>query len=401
MILRDMKIGFLLSLKGIRRNKTLFMFTSLIITFGFINVFFFTSFLSGMSYTLNKQLIDKQWGNIIINPSENEDYIQSPDRILDKVRRIPGVTGATKRLRLRAVLENEAGDKIVAPWYFQGIDPADEKSVTDLQDFLKAGHYLTENDDDSLMISAELVGKGDGLLLPKEDTLESEIGDKIVARYENGAVKTYKLKAILDPKDIYAVVSGYITFREAERILNVSDKASFILLRVPTGTEKQYVRKLKELGINEQILTWEDKAMTTKVITDSFEIINKLFRVVGLFIVFITVVIIIYINILNNRKKIGILKAVGIKNSTVIYSYLSTSFFYGLVGIVLGSIIVFFLFEYLQQNPVKGPLGDMAPVFDLGVYIISSLLIFASSLLGALIPAFNVVRKNIIELVGG
>jgi len=141
--------------------------------------------------------------------------------------------------------------------------------------------------------------------------------------------------------------------------------------------------------------------MTTKVITDSFDIINKIFRTVGLFIVFITVVIIIYINILNNKKKIGVLKAVGIKNRTVVCSYLSTSFFYGLAGVILGSAIIFFLFKYLQRNPVEGPLGDITPVFNTGVYIISSVLVFLASLLGALIPSLAVVRKNIIELVGG
>ena len=129
---------------------------------------------------------------------------------------------------------------------------------------------------------------------------------------------------------MFSIISAYVSFDEAEKILNITNKASSIHIRTPKGMEKEYVQKIKELGINEDVLTWQDKAVMVSAFTDSFEKMNDVFKVVGLFIVFITIIIIIYINILNNKRRIGIFRAIGVKKETITLSYICTSILYAI-----------------------------------------------------------------------
>ncbi|MFQ5474927.1 MAG: ABC transporter permease [Candidatus Nanoarchaeia archaeon] len=383
------------------RDPGIFVFTCLIVTLGFFNVFFLTSYITGMGENLNNQLIDLQFSNIILTPEEDKTYIDNADQTMDKIRRIPGVIGVTKRLKLGATLQTVNGDNTVAPWYLNGIDPDEEIFVTTLQDHFLDGSYLGENEDDKIMLGSEMVGKADGLILPIEDSLGSDVGDDIFVTYGTGMRKKYELKGIIGAKDLYSIISAYITFEEAERILGVKDKASLILVKTPSGKEDEYVRKIQELGVGETILTWHDKAMTTAAVTGSFDIINNIFKIVGLFIVFITIMIIIYINILNSKRSIGIFRAIGLKKSTVVFSYLGMSFLYALMGVIFGSVIIFSLFNYLSINPIEGPIGAMFPVFDPFVYVLSIIAVMLSALVGAFIPSLAVAQKNIIDLISG
>jgi putative ABC transport system permease protein len=356
--------------------------------------------MTGMGVLMDDQLIELQFGNIIIDHKEDKAYIDDADQLIDKIRRIPGVVGVTKRLRIGATLETDIGDKKVAPWYFIGIDPENEKSVTDLQDFFIDGSYLSGSDEE-IMIGSEMVGKGDGLITPVEDSLQSEVGDWIYVTYENGIRKKYRLKGIIGAKDLFSIITAYITIDEAEKILQVNNKATSIHVRSPKGKEDEYVRKIMELGVNEDVLTWRDKAVMNAAITDSFDILNNTFKVVGLFIVFITIIIIIYINILNSKKSIGIFRAIGIRKSTVTLSYVCTSFLYAVAGILVASVVIFLLFNYLMAKPLQGPLGDLYPVFNIFSYVISVFSVMISAIVGSLIPSLGINRKNIMDLILG
>jgi len=400
-MLNNLKLGFFLAKKKILKEKGIFIFTSLIVTLGFFNVFFLTSFINGMGEAMDNQLIELQFGNIIITPKDDKIYIDDADLVVDKIRRIPGIEAVTKRLRIGATLETDIKDKKVAPWYFIGIEPDEEKLVTNLQDFFLDGYYLSSSDNDKIMIGSEMVGKGEGLAIPIEDSLESDVGDWIHVTYENGIIKRYKVKGIVGAKDLFSIITAYITFDEAEKILNINDKASSIHIRTLKGKEKEYIQKIRELGIDEDVLTWQDKAVMVAAFTDSFEKINQIFKIVGLFIVFITIIIIIYINILNNKKRIGIFRAIGVKKETITFSYLCTSFLYSLSGIILGSLLIFLFFRYLASSPVETMLGPINPVFNGFSYFISLFSIIISALIGAIIPSLGVNKKNIMDLISG
>ncbi|MFQ5475322.1 MAG: ABC transporter permease, partial [Candidatus Nanoarchaeia archaeon] len=326
-MIREIKTGIFLALKNIFRKKFLFLLIVFIIALGFINMVFFTSFTNGLAAAMNEGVITMQFGNIIIEPKEDEIYINNADSVLRKVEAIPGVISATRRYDLGAVLKNK--ERTLASWMFQAIDPEKEQKVTIIQDFL-IGDYLSENDRDEIVLGAHIAGKGSAAkFMPIEETLEAEIGDTITVIYNNGIMRDYRVKGVIDGRDFFAVMSSYITIKEAEDILNVSNKASNIYVRVPLGEEKKFIRKFQEVGINEELRTWEQKAGQANLIVGMFRTVNKIFYLVGIIIIFFTIYVATNINVISNRKQLGILKAIGIKKSSIVLSYVFLAIVYG------------------------------------------------------------------------
>jgi len=395
----DLKTGLFLALKNIFRRKFLFLLIVFIISLGFINMVFFTSFTNGMINALNDGTITMQFGNIIIEPKNKEIYIDNADSVLRKIEAVPGVISATRRYDLSAVLTNEENERTIGSWMFQAIDPEKEQKVTIMQNFL-IGQYLLKNDRDEMMLGAHLAGTGSAAkYMPLGEALEVAEGDKVKVIYGNGITKEYRVKGVIDGRDFFAVMSSYITIKEAEEILNVSNKASNIYVRVPTGEEKEFIKKFQEIGVNQEIRSWEDKAGQAILIGGMFSTINKLFYAIGIILIFFTIYIATNINVINNRKQMGILKAIGIKKLTIVSSYIFTAMLYGFFGILLAVLAMKLITVQLAGNPIDTPLGLLYPVLKRSIFWASIFIAFLSSIMGSYIPIIREIKKNIITLI--
>ncbi len=400
-MIADVKTGLLLALKGIFRKKVIFALIVFIIALGFVNMVFLPSFTNGMTHTINTQMITKHFGNIIIEPREGEKYIDNAEAVLKKIRAVPGVMAATRRYQLGAILQTEDGERTIASWLFQAIEPEEEKRVTDFQDFLLDGAYLSSSDRDEIMIGTHLAGGDTQQFMPREETLEASVGDKVFVTYSNGVKKEYRVKGIIDSRDFNAVMSSYITIKEAEEILGVSGKASMIVVRVPTGQEAAFVRKFAELGISDKIRTWDQKATQGKLIGGMFDAVNKIFVAVGIIIIFFTIYVATSINVINRRKQLGILKALGIKKETIALSYIFMAVLFATFGIVFAGIAIAVITKRLIAHPIDTPMGYIYPVLSKRLFWSAVLVVFVSAILGSIIPSYREIRKNIVKLIWG
>ena len=84
----------------------------------------------------------------------------------------------------------------------------------------------------------------------------------------------------------------------------------------------------------------------------SIGMIDVVSKFVSLIVGAALILIIIYINVLNRKKEIGILKAVGISPHSIVLSYAFISLFYVSLGIIAGLILYFLLMFYFTINPV-------------------------------------------------
>ena len=235
--------------------------------------------------------------------------------------------------------------------------------------------------------------------MPEDETLEAEIGDRLKAAFGAGGVREFRVKAVVNPRDIYAVMQAYITIEDAEEILGIENKASVIAVKVDKGEESQYVKKFKELGIGEEIRTWEDKAGTTAQITSIFSVIDYLLTTIGLVIVLIIIFVVTYISIIYKRSQIGILKAIGIDEKVIVLTYMLQSILYGVFGIIIGLVFTWFLVAYFRVNPIDMILGFVTPRMTDQIIILASVMILVSSLIGGFLPSYMASKEDIVKLI--
>ena len=123
----------------------------------------------------------------------------------------------------------------------------------------------------------------------------------------------------------------------------------------------------------------------------SFSMLTVLSEVVSLIVAAFMIFIIIYINTLNKKKQIGILKAVGITPQSIMFSYMLISLFYVAFGVLVGLLLLAVIFVYLNANPlVFYETMTLAPAVDYGMIMQSIISLIIVSFILNTNPAASV-----------
>jgi putative ABC transport system permease protein len=200
-------------------------------------------------------------------------------------------------------------------------------------------------------------------------------------------------------------LNALVHYEEIEDVYGLNgSKANSVVVRIDEqGTEEQIQDKIREAGVNEQIFTWEDKSETLiRQAMQSMGAINIMSEFVSLIVGAALIFIIIYINILNRKKEIGILKAIGITPRSIVLSYAFLSMFYVSVGILAGMVLYLALMLYFQANPVVFyETLEIRPQIDPVLLIQSILTMLTLSVLAGTLPAWSVSKESILKAIWG
>jgi len=399
-MLKNMDVSFFLAYRSIRRgNKGTLFLTVMLMSLIFVNLIFLPSIINGIGETMNQNMIDYSYANILIEPKENNLYIDNADNIQKKLNKQNGVAGVALHYITGATYSYK--DEFISGVLYS-IDPDDEETVTQVYAKLIDGEYLSKADTDEILIGIDSAGI-EGVESEERNLGGLKVGDKIDVSYSNGVIKEYRVKGIFKTDDFLADKYVFITEKEMESVLGLDDKVSEILVKLDQkGTEEQFRTKFIELGINEDIKTWEEKsAGLVEEILSSFILITLISTVISLVIAIVIIFIVTYINTVNKRKQIGILKAVGIDQGVIINSYVIQALFYCISGIFIGSVLLYVLTSYLFINPIKFPMGYIRPLVDLQLIIQSIASLIVVSLIAGYIPSWRTAKEDILKTIWG
>lgn len=397
-----LKVSSFLAYKSIvQGNKGTILLTLLIMSLAFVNLMFVSSLFGGLTDTSNNQLIDLLYGNIIIEPREGESHIEDVSIIQKKIDAVPGVVGSSAQYECGATIsyEDESG-----VWSVFAIEPEREVLVTTIHDMIVEGEYLTNSDRDEMMIGREISGTYAAVF--EQASLKGvETGEKVSVLFANGVEKKYRVKGIFDTSMLKADLMAFITKKEMESVLGIDDQASQILVRIDEtdkGEEEKYITQFKELGIGEEISSWKSYTGLIENMVESFNIINRLISGIGLLVAAITIFIVIYVNVINKRKQIGILKAVGIKEEVIMGSFVIQAFFFAVCGVIIGLLFFFFaVAPYFVAHPLHFPIGNVSLSTSYLTILMNLASFITASLIAGFIPSWMSVRENILDAIWG
>jgi len=398
---KDINVGFVSALSSIKRgNKKTSLFIIVVLGLIFMNLVFLPALISGMMNLFVGLVQEYQYGNIVIEPLEDNNYIKNADLILKKVRSLNEVTGVAKRLEAGASLEHS--QKIVGAT-IKGIVPRDEEDVSSYPYIVSDGEFLGELSRDEIMIGAMLVEGNFGSEI-YDNLGEVRVGSLVNVTYSNGVERTYKVKGIHSGTFELTDLAALVHYKELEDVLGLDGEASSIVIRIENeGEEAEVKRKIIDLGVKEEISTWQEKSESLiKQAIQTMGMLDIMSKIVSLIVGAALIFIIIYINTLNRKREIGILKAVGITPNSIRISYVFISLFYVVLGILLGLTMFISLALYLQANPLMFyETMEISPVIEAGMLIKSILTMAGMSIIAGFIPAWFVTRKNILEAIWG
>jgi putative ABC transport system permease protein len=396
----DLKVSLFLAYKSITKgNKGTQLLTIFIMSLIFVNLVFIGSIFLGLTETMNNQVVNTLYGNIVIEPKKDEKYINDVQSLRQKINSVPGITGISSQYSIGASLSYK--DKSGA-WAVRSINPDDEMMVTTIHNFMIDGEYISRMDTNEIILGKEIAG-GYGGDLEHVSLGGVNVGDSIDVLFNNGVKRTYRIKGIFDVNFIQSDLMAFISQKEMESVLGIENKATQILIKTEDrGEEEKYIKQFLELGIKEKIQPWPVYAGIVKNVIISFDIIAMLISAIGLFVASVTIFIIVYMSTISKRRQIGILRAVGIKESIIIQSYVFQAMFIVICGTLIGLLIVLFAIQPLFiSHPMKFPVGYVSLSIVPEKISVNVLSLFTAALTAGFIPSWMAVRETIIEAIWG
>ncbi len=393
-MLNDIKVALFLALRTIKRGKVTFIVTTIIMAFSVINMLFAPSLFDGIDYKIDLQTIETSKGHVVIEPKDNDNLLLTDVNILKKkIRAFPEVGGVSAQyiaggnFKYKDESEN---------YGIKFINPDDEKTVTKIHGCMVEGDFLSKTDADEIIIGVEISGTHD----PQSESYSLKgvkVGDKINIKFTNGIEKEYRVKGIFKTGWEGTDYSAFLTNKELENVFGMKNEASQIIIKLnQENIEKEFIRKLMITGIGEDI--YNSRSRQSFDIGATFVMVKAIVGLVAFIVAMTTLFVVIYINAVNKKKLIAIIKAVGINRKIILLSFVFQSLFYTLSGIVVGLLIMYLvIIPYFISNPLELPFGAVSLLMGPQLVVTYMTVFLAFAVIAGAVPAYQVIRENIID----
>lgn len=266
----------------------------------------------------------------------SDRVIRDADGILDRVRGVEGVEAAIPRVLLSGLVSTSAGSSAAL---VRGIRPELESRLVDPADDLIDGTFLTGEEDDPLVLGAEIVRK-----------LEIEIGDRVVLTAsdpEGELVRAlFHLSGVIETgvRDLDESL-GFTTIEAAREAVAMDGMLSQIGVVLSDDVEAETVAGGIRAAVDTEadgleVLTWQEAVPEMVGFVEIDEALGVMFMLILLVVVLFSITNTFLMAVMERVRELGLLNALGLRGSRIGYLLLlETVFLTGLamaVGFVLG-----------------------------------------------------------------
>lgn len=404
-----LRTAFFIAYKSIvRGRRSTFALTIFILSLSFLNMLFISGVLTGLSNSFVDVLRDLSSAEVMITPQEEpkvKQFITNQNELRRQIETIPGVIATARNYLMAGSLafdKDRNGQYKNVSGSIVGVDPAEERRVLTIGNDLAAGQFISQDDTDQIVLSSALAG-GYGDFAPS-DLGGVKVGDKVRVTYENGIVRTYTVKGIY--RDSIQLYESFISAREAESVLSTYDTASQILVKadLSVAPAQAYEDRIHSMAPDLVVKNYMDLLGQFTSFLNALNFISFIISVISVIVAAVTIFILIYVSAMSKRRQIGILKAIGIREDTIIYSYLIQSLFYTLCGISIGLLFAFGVLRPLlvaYPIPVVEDLINLTLAFTPVAVGASILSFIVAGFFAGRVPARLVTRGSILDAIRG
>lgn len=385
----DIQAAIFYARKDILKNIRVFIFIILAIALATANIIIINGFMDGYSNTLTDATLEISSGHINIYPKENDRYINGLGIKELKLDEMNDVTAYSPRLYSSGTLSYKGKTKTIK---IVALDPEKERGVTKILEKIEEGGKLERRNE--ILISYRLA-----------QDLNAKAGGEVVLTFENGRSQTYEVIGIIRTGATDLDANGVILYMdEANNNLGLNGKASIIMVKLSNrDLADKYSPLMKtELGVS-KIKIWREEIETIDGYMSMIKKISNTVIAVGLFAAAVCVGVIIYVNVIHRRRQIGIMKATGMKSSSIFTVYLMEALLLAAIGVAAGDALGYIGTKYLETRPFYCPIIKEYISAKFYTYLLynASIVSGAVVVLAGMYPALIASRTNIIKAIWG
>lgn len=455
--LRELKLSFRLAWQYIHRGrKWTLALTIFLMAVAFVNLVFMSSLLNGIVQGAERQVRNSSSGEIYLTPDLKHKYFSDAPKIRDRLKQLPEINQVDLALSIYGEL---AADDYKVPTQIRVVKPSNYEQTLNLNDNVIDGKFLSNDDEEGILLGYELIAGAEERQVPK--SLEgTKVGGKIQLQINGfeftttvrGVFKTKYIEAdrtaiisqttwnrlldklaeerhqtdqkIIDQAKLPSEINGQlppaisqILNQQVEKQTNdllaeqkkffdlFPGKTDFNLITIRSNPKKipQTIEAIKQLNFeNVTVQSWKESAGFMTSVNDSFIGINAIMLVVGIIIAGVTIFIVIYVDVINKRRQIGIQRAIGVKPRIIVTSYVWLSIFYAICGILVGlGLFYAILVPYFLAKPLNLPITNAHLELEPTQLLLRAQIVLIVSVISGLTPAILATRTKMLEAILG
>jgi len=405
-----------LGLKNLTRQKRRNIITALVIAFAFFFYLFVDSVLNGMEEMSFENIIDFETGHIQIANSDYweereelplDNLIYLDQEVQEGLEGIDELSGISPELRFTANLNNGIDE---LPVIGVGVYPEQYKKVFITQDYLVAGTMFSQGEYQAVMgvnlarlMDLKINDNITLLVRTKEDTFNA-IDVEVVGLFNT-------------PNPMINGSTVFIPLDIAQQSLNVENSVSLITLKLDQEKDSKTTianlnRTFQRKDLNLRAYSWQESAETVVALSVAKKSGIGVILSVVLLIGVIGIVNNIILSALERTEEIGMMKALGMKESEIVLTFMveavGIGILGGLLGCLLGVIGVGWMIKFGYGLGYIGGDGSAygIPILDkiYGVWNFSAFvflffLVIVVALFSSIAPAWWAARKDPVKAI--
>jgi lipoprotein-releasing system permease protein len=327
-----------------------------------------------------------------VQPQNETRGIRGFSRIIDDLRRMPGVRAAAS-LNGQVIVTFAGRENDIN---LNGMHPLDMVDLTTIDDYIVEGSV--EN----------LITNPNGILLGKAfmNRLSLSMGDNVTLVASNGQIRVFKIVgAFQTGRSQYDLRQGFVDIKKVQAMMNRPNRANNIIIKLDNPDDARRVAAEIEQKIKYKSVSWQEDSedlMSTLAIRNTimYSVVSAVLIVAafGIYNIISTVV-------LEKMRDISILKSMGFRARDIQFIFLIQGALLGLAGIITGLPLGSAIMAALMTIRFKPP-GLTAPVnmpidWGIGQFVIASAFAASAAILAAYLPARKAAKIMPIDVLRG
>jgi len=396
-----------MAIRNLLRNKrrTLIVLSSIIV--GVAATLLYDSINAGMINQMLVNQINSYYSHIQIHKQGFNDnklvtsYIPDYKNVEEVIQKQDYVRNYSKRVIAFGMLSSANSSAGIS---MLGIEPGNEKKVSNIYKMIIEGKYLS--------------GKSNEILISKKmaEKLEVTLGDKVVAMAAdiNGKVNSELFRIIGIYRSHTAEfdkVFVYVPIENARTILGLGDNVSEIAIITNNSDstlsyKKQLVSAMKNAGVesNEvEVSTYQELLAMIMYLIDIWKQTSIIIYLIIALAVLFGVINTMLMSVFERVNEIGVLMSIGMRNSGIFRMIILEAFMMGVVGTLIGFGIGVLIYLPLSNNGINlgmysesmqtfGLNNIIYPALDSNVIINSIFIMPLATAVGAIYPARKAMK---------
>ena len=331
-----------ISWRNIWRNKTRSFVVITAVALGICAGVFSTAFMKGMMDQRTQSAISTEISHIQIHRQNYRQenslqlYMNESMAVVEQIKKINHVKGVSQRIIIQSMIasaETSSGVKIA------GIYPENEKMVTSLSTKLVEGKYFKGVPKNPVVIGQKLA-----------DKLNVKLHSKIVITLQdmdnNITAGAYRIAGIFKTSNSnFDEMNVFVRYDDLSRLLALPEGASHEIAIFVDDNEMVDIiqNKVKEFIPDYEILNWKEISPELSYLTEIMDMYMYIFIIIILLALLFGIINTMLMVILERRKEIGMLMAVGMNKikvfTLILVETVQLSLVGGVVGVFAGGLI--------------------------------------------------------------